>query len=116
MNPSAASQLQHLMQDLQKRQQGLGEQLQAFEALQAEIVTLKQKAPNDTQSRLRLERLSRAMQGELAPLNQKLSQCMESLQGNFKSLEESLKPTGVGETKKSATPRKVSPLLGRRFI
>lgn len=116
MNSSSASQLEHLMQDLQKRQQGLGKQLQAFEALQEEIVTLRKKAPNDTQSRLRLERLSRAMQGELAPLNQKLSQCMESLQGNFKSLEESLKPTGVGEAKKSTAPRKVSPLLGRRFI
>ncbi|MEJ8673895.1 hypothetical protein [Chromobacterium amazonense] len=116
MSQTAIHPLQHLMQDLQKRQQGLGEQLQAFQLLQQEIAALKQRAPQDAQARQRLERLSRAMQGELAPLNQRLSQCVESLQGNFKSLEASLKQAGSGGTDKPTATRKAGPMLGRNFI
>ncbi|MEO2216000.1 hypothetical protein ABGV49_02830 [Chromobacterium vaccinii] len=116
MNQPSTHPLQSLMQDLQNRQQGLGEQLRTFQALQEEIAALQRRAPQDAQARQRLDRLGRAMQGELAPLNQKLSQCVESLQGNFKSLEESLKRAGEGASGKPAAPRKTGPQLGRTFI
>lgn len=116
MSQASPHPLQLLMQDLQKRQLSLGEQLQAFQVLQQEISSLKERAGQDAQARQRLERLSRAMQGELAPLNLRLSQCVESLQGNFKSLEESLKHAGNGEADKPATPRKTGSSLGRTFI
>lgn len=109
--------LQHLMRDLQQRQKGLGEQLQAFEALQQEIAQLQQRAPHDAQARQRLNRLARAMQNEFAPLNQRLMQCAESLQGKVQALEASLRGAGnMAPDQPAVTRKRGAKLFGRAFI
>ncbi|WP_175007383.1 hypothetical protein [Burkholderia lata] len=105
------------MQDLQQRQLELGEQLQAFEALQQEIAKLQQHAPHDAQIRQRLNRLSRAMRNELDPMNKRLQHCAESLMDKFLTLEVLLRSTGNDAAGQPAAAHNRSPkLLGRAFI
>ena len=117
MTTQDSTPMQHLMRDLQQRQQGLGEQLQAFETLQQEIAQLQRRAPNDAQARRRLSRLSCAMQSEFAPLNQRLQHFAQSLHTQLESLEVSLCGAGNPATRPSgAVSKRKASLLGRAFF
>ncbi|MBT2869659.1 hypothetical protein JQK19_20730 [Chromobacterium violaceum] len=112
MTTPSTTQLAQLMQDLQQRQRGLGEQLQTFEALQQEIAQLQRLAPRAPKARQRLDKLERAMRGDLAPVKQRLDLCVDKLQGSFRELEASLKQTGSADT----APRRTRPMAARQFI
>lgn len=116
MNPTSLHPLQSLMEDIQVRQKKLGEQMLLFQTLQQEISELRTKAPQSPLARQRLERLTQVMEGELAPVRLRLSECMNSLQSNFVSLESSLKNAGQVPAEKPAVTEKKAPFLGRQFI
>lgn len=117
MTAQATTPIQHFIRDLQKRQQSLGEQMQAFELLQQEIARLQQRAPQDAQARQRLIRLSYAMQNEFVPLHQRLQHCAQNLYSQLEALEASLRNTGSPTTKQAlAASKRASPLLGRAFF
>ncbi|MBJ7263176.1 MAG: DUF3958 family protein [Burkholderiaceae bacterium] len=111
------TEIQKFMRDLNKRQQELGEQLQAFETLQQEIARLKQLAPNDIQARQRLNRLSGVMQRDFAPLYQRFQHCAQSLHSQLESLEVSLRNAERPVSEQAtAVSRRKSPLVGRAFF
>ncbi|ACR68166.1 hypothetical protein DBV23_03560 [Edwardsiella ictaluri] len=115
MSQHVTNPLLQIMQDLQQRQRKLGKQIDAFHTLQQEIATLHERAPHDPLARQRLERFSRAMREEIAPLRQQLNDCISRLQTHFTALNATLKqgnrpapshPDGTGR----------SPAIGHDFI
>ena len=112
----SASALKHMMQDLQMRQQALGEQLAMFNSLQQEVESLRKKAQTDPVAQSRLNKLKNAMQGELGTLNQRINDGLDKLQSNFQMLEQSFKQSGEGAAKPSTVPHLAKSTVGRQFI
>ncbi|ACY83718.1 hypothetical protein RYR28_002908 [Edwardsiella piscicida] len=115
MSQHAIHPLLQLMQDLQRRQRKLGEQIDAFHTLQQEIATLHERAPHDPQARQRLERFSHAMREEIAPLRQRLDDNISRLQTHFSALGATLRQGG-GQASPPPDGAGHSPTIGHDFI
>ncbi|AKM48563.1 Secretion protein [Edwardsiella anguillarum] len=115
MSQHAIHPLLQLMQDLQRRQRKLGEQIDSFHALQQEIAALHERAPRDPQARQRLERFSHAMREEIAPLRQQLDSSISRLQTHFSALGATLRQ-GAGQAPSRPGGAGHSPAIGHDFI
>ncbi|MFM0515191.1 hypothetical protein [Paraburkholderia sp. RL17-373-BIF-A] len=112
---SPESSLQHLMNDLHQREKALAKQLVAFEALRQDVVALQRRSPTDAQARQRLDGLSRAMGGELAPMNERLRQCAEKLMAELQVLE-AVFQAGAGAATGKAESKRKSSQRGQKYI
>ncbi|MGQ5524515.1 hypothetical protein ACUHMQ_14820 [Chitinimonas sp. PSY-7] len=113
---NSAIALKQMMQDLQTRQQALGEQLAMFNSLQEEVAALRKKAQTDPVAQSRLTKLKNAMQGELGTLNQRINDGVEQLQSHFQSLEQSFRHNGEGAATSATVPHLAKSKIGRQFI
>lgn len=105
-----------MIQDMQKRQKDIAEQMKDFNALQEEIAELKRRAPNDASARSRLEKLAHALKGELAPLNARVLQCANRIEKNMETLKTSLKATDQRSDEESAPKMKAGGALTKSFF